>query len=278
MAEYDHNGNCVRDYIYVGNKLLAEYQPQTGKYYYYMNDQINSTRIVTDDAGNVAYSAIHGPFGGAQKTWTNTYDPKLKFSGKEREGYSDLDYFGARYYDHNSYRFISVDPIINKEEALTNPQLWNLYAYCANNPITFLDPDGRDIFKSIGNWWKSTPLNSFVKGDFKGGFNRFLRNLSEGLSDPNFLLGFSGGIKFKIKGFTKHGLNTAINRGVKPSDILDTLKNPLKVGKIKLDQFGRPSKRIFGKSAQVVINPKTKKIISVNPTSRKLLQKLTDIK
>jgi RHS repeat-associated protein len=146
MAEYDHDGNCVKDYIYVGNRLIAEYHSQTGNYYYYMSDQINSTRIVTDDSGNVVYSEAYGPFGGVQKNWTKNYNPKLKFSGKEREAYGDLDYFGARYYDHNSYRFISVDPIINKGEALSNPQLWNLYCYCMNNPITYLDPDGR-IFK-----------------------------------------------------------------------------------------------------------------------------------
>ena len=151
MAEYDHNGNCVKDYIYAGNRLIAEYQPQTNKYYYYMSDQINSTRIVTDDNGNVVYSEAYGPFGGIQKNWTKAYDPKLKFSGKEREVYSDLDYFGARYYDHNSYRFISVDPIINKEEAISNPQIWNLYSYCRNNPITFMDPNGmRDYFVFMG--------------------------------------------------------------------------------------------------------------------------------
>ncbi len=150
LAEYDHNGNCVRDYIYTGNRLIAEYKPQTNTYYYYMSDQINTTRIITDGNGNVVYSALYGPYGDVQKVWTNTYDPKLKFSGKEREGYSDLDYFGARYYDHNSYRFISVDPIINKEEALSNPQLWNLYAYCRNNPITYFDPDGREsILKKL---------------------------------------------------------------------------------------------------------------------------------
>ncbi|NIM13622.1 MAG: hypothetical protein GTO45_16010, partial [Candidatus Aminicenantes bacterium] len=150
LAEYDQNGTCVRDYIYSGNRLIAEYKPQTNTYYYYMSDQINTTRIITDGNGNVVYSALHGPYGDVQKVWTNTYDPKLKFSGKEREGYSDLDYFGARYYDHNSYRFISVDPIINREEALYNPQLWNLYAYCHNNPITYFDPDGREsILKKL---------------------------------------------------------------------------------------------------------------------------------
>jgi RHS repeat-associated protein len=145
MAEYDHDGNCVKDYIYAGNRLIAEYQPQAGKYYYYMSDEINSTRIVTDDNGNVVYSEAYGPFGGVQKNWTKTYEPKLKFSGKEREAYGDLDYFGGRYFDHNSYRFISTDPIINREEALSNPQLWNLYSYCRNNPITFTDPDGRAV-------------------------------------------------------------------------------------------------------------------------------------
>jgi hypothetical protein len=105
LAEYDHNGNCTSHYIYFGDGLLAEYKPQTNVYLYYMTDQVASTRIITDDAGNVVYSEAAGPYGDVQKTWTDTYDPKLKFSGKEREGYSGLDYFGARYYDHKSYRF-----------------------------------------------------------------------------------------------------------------------------------------------------------------------------
>ena len=144
LSEYDQTGSCVRDYIYAGNRLIAEYRPQTSKYYYYMSDQISSTRIITDDSGAVVYSEAYGPYGDVQKTWAKTYDPKQKFSGKEREGYSELDYFGARYFDNNSYRFISVDPVINKEGALSNPQLWNLYAYCANNPITHFDPDGAE--------------------------------------------------------------------------------------------------------------------------------------
>jgi RHS repeat-associated protein len=159
LAEYDHNGNCVRDYIYVGNRLIAEYKPQTNEYFYYMTDQINSSRIITNDSGNVVFSEAAGPYGDVQKTWINTYDPKLKFSGKEREGYSNLDYFGARYYDHKSYRFNSVDPIVNKEEALSNPQLWNLYVYCKNNPVTHYDPDGRKYVKfdfQVG-MWESNP-------------------------------------------------------------------------------------------------------------------------
>lgn len=36
-----------------------------------------------------------------------------------------------------------MDPIINKEEALFDPQLWNLYAFCGNSPITYFDPTGK---------------------------------------------------------------------------------------------------------------------------------------
>jgi RHS repeat-associated protein len=159
LSEYDQTGSCVRDYIYAGNRLIAEYRQSTGKYYYYMSDQINSTRIITDDIGNVVYSEAYGPYGDVQKTWIKTYDPKQKFSGKEREGYSELDYFGARYFDNNSYRFISVDPIINKESAISNPQLWNLYAYCGNNPITYLDRDGkaRQEGKTPPKKWPNPP-------------------------------------------------------------------------------------------------------------------------
>jgi len=83
LAEYDAYGECLREYIYIGAKMVAEYQPQTGKYYYYTSDQIGSTCIVTDDAGNIIYAAAHDPYGGVQQTWVNIFSPKLKFSGKK---------------------------------------------------------------------------------------------------------------------------------------------------------------------------------------------------
>jgi len=142
VAEYNEAGICTRDYIYMGGKLIAEYRPLEAKYYYYATDQIGSTRIVTDDTGGVVYAAAHDPYGGIQKTWVSAYDPSLKFSGKERDTESGLDYFGARYYDHSLYRFLSVDPVIPAGRAVSKPQRWNLYAYCGNNPVNYVDPDG----------------------------------------------------------------------------------------------------------------------------------------
>ena len=79
----------------------------------------------------------------------------------------------------------------------------------------------------------------------------------------------SNGIK--ITGFVGHGVQRAIGSferlGVRPEAILDALTKPLKVGKVVYDKFGRPSQRFVGKLGEVVVNPNTGKIISVNPTS-----------
>ena len=147
LAEYDVLGQLVREYIYFGGQLVAEYRNQESRLLYYASDQINSTRIVTDNTGTVVYAAAHEPYGGIQKTWVSSYAPSLKFSGKQRDAESELDYFGARYYDRSLYRFLSVDPIISGRAALSNPQRWNQYAYCLGNPVNFVDPGGADPIK-----------------------------------------------------------------------------------------------------------------------------------
>ncbi|MCC8173572.1 MAG: RHS repeat-associated core domain-containing protein [Odoribacter sp.] len=92
--------------------------------------------------------------------------------------------------------------------------------------------------------------------------------------------GIKGGISSikSISGFTSHGVHRAIGdfgrKGVSPSGIMDALKNPVKVGPIKM-QGGKPSQRYFGKNGEVVINPNTRKIISVNPMSTKKLRRYT---
>jgi RHS repeat-associated protein len=69
----------------------------------------------------------------------------LKFTGKERDAETGLDYFGARYYSGGQGRFTSVDPIWITKERMLDPQRLNLYAYGRNNPLRYIDPDGMDI-------------------------------------------------------------------------------------------------------------------------------------
>ena len=52
-------------------------------------------------------------------------------------------YFGARHYGSKIGRFTSVDPYLDQQAALVSPQLWNRYAYGRNNPLRYVDPDGK---------------------------------------------------------------------------------------------------------------------------------------
>jgi RHS repeat-associated protein len=141
LQVYDVYGALLKDFIYMGSRLIAEYDHVGARFLYYTPDQINSTRVVTDQSGNVVYSATYAPYGEI-RTEQGTVDPLAKFSGKERDSESQLDYFGARYYDRNIYRFISVDPKIDFADSVHDSQRLNLYPYCGNKPIVFVDPDG----------------------------------------------------------------------------------------------------------------------------------------
>jgi len=64
-----------------------------------------------------------------------------KFTGKERDAETGLDYFGARYMATSQGRFTSPDtPLVYSRP--DNPQTWNLYSYVGNNPLTIVDLDG----------------------------------------------------------------------------------------------------------------------------------------
>ncbi|MGO9270722.1 MAG: RHS repeat-associated core domain-containing protein [Terriglobia bacterium] len=73
------------------------------------------------------------------------YDEPLrcayKFTGKERDAESGLDYFGARYDSSSVGRFMTPDPFLNSGRP-ANPQTWNRYSYALNNPVTIVDPTG----------------------------------------------------------------------------------------------------------------------------------------
>jgi RHS repeat-associated protein len=48
---------------------------------------------------------------------------------------------GARYYDPEIGRFLSMDPAAVDPN---DPRTWNRYAYANNSPYNFTDPDGRE--------------------------------------------------------------------------------------------------------------------------------------
>jgi RHS repeat-associated protein len=115
---------------------------------YYHEDHLGSSAVLTDRYGNILEESTYFPFG-LQRTHVSK-DGKQEpygFAQKERDPETGLNYFEARY-QHPVYgRFISVDPKLSLEPAasLGGPQGLNYYAYCANNPLAFIDPNGENF-------------------------------------------------------------------------------------------------------------------------------------
>jgi RHS repeat-associated protein len=111
---------------------------------YYHLDAIGNVRAVTSQASPPVVVERHDylPFGEEWNPQPGT-QPK-RFTGKERDAETGLDYFGARYYGSRIARFTTVDPKLNMKRALLDPQEWNRYIYGRNNPLRFVDPDGRE--------------------------------------------------------------------------------------------------------------------------------------
>jgi RHS repeat-associated protein len=65
-----------------------------------------------------------------------------RYTGKERDTESGLDYFEARYYGSSMGQFMTPDPGWFLQADLGNPQTLNQYAYVLNNPLGSVDPDG----------------------------------------------------------------------------------------------------------------------------------------
>jgi RHS repeat-associated protein len=74
------------------------------------------------------------------------FDNHYKFTGKERDSETGLDYFGARYYSNRLGRFITPDwagkPAPVPYAHLDDPQSLNLYSYVGNDPLSHADSDG----------------------------------------------------------------------------------------------------------------------------------------
>ena len=76
------------------------------------------------------------------------YDERIRSrcTGKERDTESGLDYFGRRHYASTMGRWMVPDLVNVTEDRVVNPaNPLNKYVYGGNNPLKYVDPDGRDI-------------------------------------------------------------------------------------------------------------------------------------
>ena len=151
IEETDSSGNLVADYLYFAGRRFAR-RSSSGSIIYYAADQVGTTRVIRDSSGTLCFDSDYYPFGG-EINFVNSCPQNYKFSGKERDTETQLDYFGARYYSSSYGRFLNPDLVQLNAARLSNPQSINLYAYALNNPLSFVDPDGKnalDVLMGIG--------------------------------------------------------------------------------------------------------------------------------
>ncbi len=131
------------------------YSFKDGKYRHFIKDYLGSVRLVRNEDGAVEEINSYYPSGALLSTPVPDTQP-YKYSGKERIGELGLGWhdFGARHYDPVLMRWHTSD-VRAEKSANFSP-----YAFCLNNPVNFVDPDGRfpdivwDLF-SVGLGVKS---------------------------------------------------------------------------------------------------------------------------
>jgi RHS repeat-associated protein len=171
-------GELVSKHIYVGETRIVTKRRQAGNenygqeyksQYFYHGDHLGSAQLVTDSEGKVYEHLEYTPYG---ELWvdrsvsaTGNSPTPFRFTGKEFDPETGLYYYGARYLDPKTSRWISADPAlgeyvplapVNDEAKRYNQNLpgmggvfntvnLHVYHYAGNNPVKYTDPNGKWI-------------------------------------------------------------------------------------------------------------------------------------
>ncbi|MDR3326682.1 MAG: hypothetical protein LBT04_00865, partial [Prevotellaceae bacterium] len=188
------------------------------KLYYFNANHLGSGSLITDGDGNTYQTLAYAPYGEDLVNIRNGgYDEPYKFTGYERDQESGLYYANARYYDPRISQFLSVDNLAEQAPHQSG------YAYCSNNPINRIDPDGNwDIDVHAYNNRGTSGYAVFIVKDRSGNevYRTVVKTVGSGrtrnVSNSDTPQG-----KYKILGYRKTGEGTSYERvSYGPNDLL----------------------------------------------------------
>ena len=165
MTEITNNNGTIRrvDYIYDESGSVYGFSVGGEDYYYLKNIQGDITGII-DKNGNLLVSYIYDAYGvptvlfpGITEDMTDEEANAIislgntnpfRYRGYYYDTESGFYYLNSRYYDPVTGRFINGDGLLT-DDTLTG----NLFAYCGNNPVIYVDSDGRDAIIVLDSDW-----------------------------------------------------------------------------------------------------------------------------
>ena len=112
----------------------------TEEIFFYHSDHLGSTSYVTDAKANITQFDAYLPYGELLvDEHSSSEEMPYKFNGKEFEQETGLYYYGARYMNPRTSLWYGVDPLVEKYPNSGS------YVYCTSNPVTLIDPHGKEI-------------------------------------------------------------------------------------------------------------------------------------
>ncbi|MEJ0091347.1 MAG: toxin TcdB middle/N-terminal domain-containing protein [Limisphaerales bacterium] len=179
---YEEKGGKTLFHVYAGSQQICTFESgsplagasDTNKVgYYYHQDQLTSSSVLSDSAGNQTEVNAYFPFGRTQTASPQAgFKVSRQFTGQIKDDETGLYYYNARYYDPELGRFIQADTIIPDTG---NPQSYNRYSYVMNNPLRYNDPSGHSWIP----WWEE------VKGEWA--LNEMVRAHSDSANYHQFM-------------------------------------------------------------------------------------------
>ncbi len=133
VAEQEENSNVVR--LIRGSELIARSSDSESArtYYHYASDEMGSTTHIVDEQGNVQNRYAYDAWGKIEVK-EEAVPNRFTYYGQQIDPITQQYYLRARFYNPVIGRFTQEDTY--RGDGL------NLYAYCANNPVYYVDPSG----------------------------------------------------------------------------------------------------------------------------------------
>jgi len=146
IAEYDGDDNLLRKYIYgpgIDQPICIIDVEDSNAVSYYHYDALGSVVALSDANGDTIQVYEYDVYGNVAASDPNHTNPFM-FTGRRLDSETGLYFYRARTYNPALGRFLQTDPIGYGDGM-------NWYAYCGNNPVSWIDPFGCETWK-FGYW------------------------------------------------------------------------------------------------------------------------------